>query len=78
MARSDTQDEGFTGGTGRVRALETGGREFSASGSGGLFLAGFRLLPDQDAAVVVAMNAAAPGSLEAVVGALKERYHLPR
>jgi CubicO group peptidase (beta-lactamase class C family) len=80
MARSDDEDEGFTGGTGRVRTLGEGkdGREFAANGSGGLFLAGFRLLPEQDAAIVVAANGVAPEALEAVVSALKDRYQLPK
>ena len=73
-----TEDSGYTGGTGSVRSLAKDGREFSANGSGGLFLAGFRLLPDQDIAIVVAMNGVAPEALEAVVGALKERYQLPK
>jgi CubicO group peptidase (beta-lactamase class C family) len=78
MARSDEQDEGYTGGTGRLRSLGKDGREYLANGSGGLFLAGIRLLPDQDAAIVVAMNAVDPASLEAVVAALKERYTPPK
>jgi CubicO group peptidase (beta-lactamase class C family) len=78
IAQSDETDDGFTGGTGRVRTLDKGGREYLANGSGGLFLAGFRLLPDQDSAIVVAMNGMDPEALEAVVAALKERYVLPR
>jgi CubicO group peptidase (beta-lactamase class C family) len=78
MARSDAGDDGFTGGTGRLRTLDKGGREFQANGSGGLFLAAFYLLPEQDAAIVVAMNGVAPEALEAVVEALKERYQLPK
>jgi CubicO group peptidase (beta-lactamase class C family) len=78
MARSDEAEDGFTGGTGVVRALGKDGHEYSANGSGGLFLAGFRLLPEQDTAIVVAMNGVAPDALEAVVTALKERYARPR
>jgi CubicO group peptidase (beta-lactamase class C family) len=78
MARADEEDEGYTGGTGRVLNHGKEGREFSANGSGGLFLAGYRLLPDQDAAIVVAMNGVAPEALEAVVAALKERLQLPK
>jgi CubicO group peptidase (beta-lactamase class C family) len=74
MARSAEGDDGFTGGTGRVRSLENDRREHQANGSGGLFLAGFRLLPEQDMGIVVAMNGVAPEALEAVVTALKERY----
>jgi CubicO group peptidase (beta-lactamase class C family) len=77
MARSDEADDGFTGGTGRVRTLGKDGREFSANGSGGVFLAGIRLLPEQDTAIVVAMNGVSPEALEAVVTALKERYRRP-
>jgi CubicO group peptidase (beta-lactamase class C family) len=78
LARSDEADDGFTGGTGRVRTLGKDGREFSANGSGGLFLAGFRLLPEQDTGIVVAMNGVSPEALEAVVTALKERYARPK
>jgi CubicO group peptidase (beta-lactamase class C family) len=78
LARSDEQEEGYSGGTGRVRTLGKDGREYQANGSSGLFLAAFRLLPDQDAAIVVAMNGTAPGALAAVVDALKERYQLPK
>jgi CubicO group peptidase (beta-lactamase class C family) len=78
MARADEADDGFTGGTGRVRTLGKIGREFAANGSSGLFLAGFRLLPDQDTAIVVAMNGVAPDALESVVTALKERYAPPQ
>jgi CubicO group peptidase (beta-lactamase class C family) len=78
MARSDEEDEGYTGGTGRVGSLGNDGREFLANGSGGLFLAGFRLLPDQDTAIVVAMNGVAPEALETVVTALKGRYSPPK
>jgi CubicO group peptidase (beta-lactamase class C family) len=78
MARSDEAEDGFTGGTGRVRDLGKDGREFSANGSGGLFLAGFRLLPEQDTAIVVAMNGVSPEALEAVVAALKDRFAKPR
>jgi hypothetical protein len=74
MARSDAGDDGFTGGTGRVRTLEGGGREYQANGSGGLFLAGFRLLPEQDTGIVIAMNGVAPEALESIMTALKERY----
>jgi CubicO group peptidase (beta-lactamase class C family) len=74
MARSDEAEDGFTGGTGRVRALGKDGREFAANGGSGLFLAGIRLLPEQDTAIVVAMNGASPEALEAVVTALRERY----
>jgi hypothetical protein len=78
MARSDEAEDGFTGGTGRVRSLGKGGREFSANGSSGLFLAGIRLFPEQDTAIVVAMNGASPEALEAVVAALNDRYAKPR
>jgi CubicO group peptidase (beta-lactamase class C family) len=78
MARSDADEQGYTGGTGMVHSLGNTGREYTASGSGGLFLAAFRVLPDQDAALVVAMNGVAPEALEEVIGALKDRYQLPR
>jgi CubicO group peptidase (beta-lactamase class C family) len=74
MARSDEAEEGFTGGTGRVRIEGKDGREFSANGSGGLFLAGLRLLPEADTAIVVAMNGVAPEAFEAVIAALKQQY----
>jgi CubicO group peptidase (beta-lactamase class C family) len=77
LARPDEGVKGFTGGTGVLRPLGAAGREFQANGSGGLFFAGFRILPEQDAAIVLAMNAGSPAAVEATLTALKERYHLP-
>jgi CubicO group peptidase (beta-lactamase class C family) len=78
LATPVDEGEGFTGGTGRLHPLGKAGREFLANGSGGLFFAGVRLLPDQGAAIVVATNAGAAEAVEAAVAALKERFQLPR
>jgi CubicO group peptidase (beta-lactamase class C family) len=75
---TDGEPEGITGGTGRLRLLAPGVPEFAANGSGGLFFAGFRLLPEQDAALVVATNAGSAEAVMAVMAALKDRFELPK